>query len=268
MSEMAAEGGGESLESAQGTETSSESTSSESTGGGNPAWSEILGVLPDSLHKVVTPALEKWDTNYQSGIQKVHSQYEPYKEIIDQGFDPQTIAYALSLVNELENDPRKIYDALAEHNGWSEQGQSETEETDSEYEVEDDPRIARATQLSETVAEYIMDQHQQQEAAAEDEALNSHIASLKEQHGITDDDPNAERFVIGLMLAGASAEDAFDQYMGIQQSVSSRPRANDSAPMVVGNNGGVPSTAIDRSQLQDPKARRALVAQLLEQANS
>lgn len=237
---------------------------------GNPAWSEILATIPDSLHNVVRPALEKWDRNYESGIQKVHSEYEPWKPLREAGYEPQTVQYALGLLNELENNPRAIYDALAEHNGWAaEQGQTdlaETEEDEYTADTPDDPRIARAEELSEAVASYIMEQHQQQEAAQEDAALDAEIAELKEKHGIAEDDSAAERFVMGIMLAGASAEEAFDEYVKMQNAVATRPRANDGAPAILGSGGGVPSSQIPVSELSNPKNRRALVAQMLQQA--
>ncbi len=267
MSIEAGSEGGESapVESSQG---------SEGTGtneGGNPAWNEILGVLPDSLHSTVRPALEKWDTNYREGISKVQSQYEPFKDILAQVDDPQTLQYALALLDKIENEPRSIYDALAEHNGWAEnsgQGQSNSEIDPNEYDPEnlpDDPRLLRAEQLAEAVAEYTMQQHQAQTEAEEDAALEQHITSLKEQHNIAEDDETVDRFVMGLMLAGAKAEEAFDEYIKLTQTVATRPRANDSAPIVLGG-GGVESSQISRDQIRDPKARRALVAQMLEQA--
>jgi hypothetical protein len=250
-----------------------DSSQGESTGtneGGNPAWNEILGVLPDSLHSVVKPALEKWDNNYRTGLSKVQSQYEPYKEILDTGIEPQNLQYALALLDKIENDPRSIYDALAEHNGWAENsGQGQSEEIDpNEYDPEnlpDDPRLLRAEQLAEAVAEYTMQQHQQQQEAQEDELLDQVISGLQEQHGIDPEDEVANKFIMGLMLAGATAEQAFEDYIGMTQQIVTRPRANDGAPVVLGG-GGVPSTAINRDQLRDPKARRALVAQMLEQA--
>lgn len=235
---------------------------------GNPAWNEILQSLPDSLHSVVRPALEKWDRNYESSIQKVHSQYEPYKPLIENGYDPQTLEYALQVLNTIESDPRKIYDALAEHNGWAvEQGQTDSEENDEVYDPETpvDPRVERAEQLSEAVAQYIMDQHEQQEATQQDEALDQQITSLKQQHGIAEDDTQAERFVMGLMLAGTSAEQAFDEYDSLVQQTATRARPNDSAPSILGSGGGVPSSQIPVSQLRDANARKALVAQMLSQ---
>lgn len=236
---------------------------------GNPAWNEILSTLPDSLHTVVRPALEKWDKNYQSGIQKVHSQYEPYKPLLDAGFDPQTIQYSLALLDKMENSPREIYDALAEHNGWTgEQGQPEPEVDEEGYEPEivSDPRLDRAEKLSEAVAEYIMDQQQKQEQAAEDAQLDTEIKSLQEKHGIDPGDKTADKLVMGLMLAGASPEQAFNEYIEMTQHIATRPKANDSAPIIMGT-GGVPRDAITSDQLKKPADRKALVANLLRQAN-
>src|SRR5678815_523547 len=84
-----------------------DSAQGESTGG-NPAWQDILNVLPDSLHSTVKPALEKWDQGVQQRFQTVHSQYEPFKPFLDSGVDPQNINYALAILDKIENDPRSI----------------------------------------------------------------------------------------------------------------------------------------------------------------
>lgn len=237
---------------------------------GNPAWQEILGTLPDSLHSTVRPALEKWDTNYQQGIQKVHSQYEPYKEFIDAGFEPQTIQYALAILDKMENEPRTIYDSLGEHYGYAGgQGQPESDDADDDYDADSpvDPRLERAEKMSEAVAEYVMQQHQQQQDAQEDAELDREINSLRTKHGIDAEDTVADKFVMGLMLAGASPEEAFNEYVGMQTQLATRARPNDSAPTVMGSGGGVPTTQIPVSELRDGKARRALVAQMIQQAN-
>lgn len=262
MSEMAPEGG-EIV--SQGTEQVAESTGD---AGGNPAWKEFLDVLPSSLHSQVTPVLQKWDQGVQERFQQVHSQYEPYKPLIEGGYDPQTLQYSLAVLQELENNPRAIYDALAEQNGWAvEQGQTESEDDSEEYDPENvvDPRLTRAEQLSEAVAEYVMNQHQQQQEQQEDAALDQHINALKEQHQLAED-PLVDRFVIGLMLGGMSAEDAFSAYVETQTQIATRPRAGDSAPVVMGSGGGVPSAQITSDQLKNPQSRKALVAQMLAQA--
>jgi hypothetical protein len=254
------EGGAET----QGTEAAS--TESQATGV-NPAWTEILNSLPDSLHSQVMPTLKKWDENYQQGIQKVHSQYEPYKAILDAGYDPQTLQYSLAVLQKLEEDPRAIYDALAEQNGWAvEQGQTESED-DEVYEPGEvlDPRITRAEQLSEAVAEYVMSQHQQQEEDEEDAALDAEINTLREKHGLPEDQI-IDRFVMGLMLGGMSAEDAFQAYVDTQSSIATRPRAGDKAPIILGSGGGVPSSQITSDQIKNPQQRKALVAQMIAQA--
>lgn len=251
-------------ETSQGTSTV-DNAGGESTGV-NPAWTEILGVIPDSLHAVVRPALEKWDKNYDNGIQKVHSEYEPYKVFKDGGYDPQTINYALAILDKIENDPREIYDALAEHNGWAEQGQTGEETQEYEPEGEVDPRLLRAEQLSEAVAEYVMHQNQQQQEAEEDAALNADITKYREEYKLTEDE-NVEEFMLGLMLAGASAEDAIKRYIAMTSAVATRPRANDAAPVVMGSGGGVPTGQISREMLRDKNTRRSLVAQMAASAN-
>lgn len=247
-------------------DTSDDTQSQNGTGsdGVNPSWQEILNVLPDSLHGTVMPALEKWDRNYQSGIQRVQSQYEPYQPLLDAGYDPETIQYGLSVLAKLEEDPRAIYDALAEAHGFAvDQGQSETEIDDDVYEggaLPDDPRIQRAEEMSEAVAQWVLEQHEMQQNAEEDANLDQEMTNLAEKHGEYD-----ENYVMGLMLTGVNAEDAVMQYHQLVQNIASKPRANDSAPVIMGSGGGLPSGAVKVSELTEDN-RQKLVADMLRQA--
>src|SRR6266496_4647872 len=99
-----------------------EGTVAPETGGSdsiNPAWNDLLEVVPSQLHSLVTPYLQKWDKNYQEGINKVHSQYEPYKSYIDNEIQPGQIDYALQLMQAIESRPAEVIKALQEWSGTS-----------------------------------------------------------------------------------------------------------------------------------------------------
>jgi len=242
----------------------------------NPAWNELLGIMPTQLHPQMIPHLQKWDQGVQQQFQKVHSQYEPYKPFLDAQVDPQQIQYALQIMEHLNNNPRQIYDALAEFHGWNEQGQTEpnapvTEDySDLGNIVDEDPRISQLNEQVELMrnimlAQYNeqqqaqMQQQQSQQEQQEDQALEEEFTTLKSKYGEFD-----ERYVLGLMAAGTSAEDAVKSYNElVEQTLQNRP--GNSAPRVLGGGGGVPSNAINHSSLSD-EDRRRLVVQRLQQA--
>jgi hypothetical protein len=265
-SENAGTEGGQGPTDTAPTNVGGEADSQQEPTGQNPAWNEILGVLPTSLHSQILPALQKWDQNYQQGISKVHSQYEPYKPIIEAGYEPENIGYAMQVLQILNEDPRQIYDALAEQNGWAvEQGQQL--ETDENYdgEVQPDPRLLRAEQMSEAVAEYVLQQHQEQQQAQEDAALDAEINGLKEKHGLAND-TYVDQFVLAQMLAGTDANAAFEEYNKFRANLLQTPRAATSAPVVMGAGSGLPSSQITSEQLKDKGSRKNIVQQMLAAA--
>src|SRR6478609_6160995 len=81
--------------------------------GENPAWGELLGVLPSSLHQQVKPFLSKWDQGVQERLTKVQSQYDPYKDFV--GTDPEQIRASMKLAELVASDPRGFYDNLGSY---------------------------------------------------------------------------------------------------------------------------------------------------------
>src|SRR5216117_1810141 len=61
----------------------------------NPAWDGLLGKLPSQYHQAILEDLKSWDQNYNTGIQKVHSQYEPWKPFIENQVEPDEVNNAL-----------------------------------------------------------------------------------------------------------------------------------------------------------------------------
>lgn len=270
-------------EATQGQETQqiNETGTGQQQNGINPAWNELLGIMPTQLHPQLIPYLQKWDQGVQSLVQKVHSQYEPYKQFVDAQVDPQNIQYALQIMEHLNNNPRQIWDAMGQHYGWiGEQGQPEPQAAQQQnftenYDdlgigTEEDPRIAQMAEQLELMRQAIVadwEQKQQQaqqqqlieQQQQEDQALEQELTSLREKYGDYD-----EQYVLGLMGAGMEAEKAVQQYQQLtQQILQNRP--GNFAPTVLSGKGGIPSTAVDRRNMTGEQ-RRALVANMLAAA--
>lgn len=230
--------------------------------GDNPAWADLLNILPTQLHGVVKPQLQKWDQGVQQKFQQVHSEYEPWKGLIDAGLSPDDVQYAVSIMNVINEDPQKLYDTLGEYLGISNGANSEqggaddSEGSDDEY---TDPRIQELEQGYQNLAQIALAQHQEREEAEADAELDNYLGQLKEQYGEYD-----EQYVLALMASGADGEQAVQQFQQLVEQAKvqqNRPPA----PTIMGPGGGLPSQQINPSELNG-KGRRELVANMLKGA--
>ena len=264
MGEMAVEGQGSE---GQEIEDTSVAEGSEGGSGINPAWNEMLEVLPSSLHSLVTPHLQKWDQNYQSGIQKVHSQYEAYKEYLDNQIAPDQINYGLNLMRAIEERPGEVMAALQQAMGIQDPPKVEEPNPDEQGQFDantdflNHPKLQNMEQMVNTIAQILVQQGQSQQEAAEDEALSNELDQMHEKHGDFD-----EEWVLTKMLANPNIPiekhvEAYKQFVtGIIQ------QQRQPGPKVMGAGGGAPNNQIVPGQLDD-KGRRSLVAQMLEAAH-
>lgn len=237
--------------------------------GGHPAWSTYLDDLPESVRPLVAPKFEEWDKNVQQLVGKVHSQYEGYKdwEPIASEYDPEIALQALQLMEALNEDPRRVYDALAENFGYNTpppnsgqgQGNDNADFLDLEGNPVVDPRLQTVEEMTNAMAEILLEQQRIQQDAQEDARLDSYLQELADKHGEYD-----EEYVLAQMHMGIDGEQAVQKY---QQLVAQARQSQSPAPTVLGSGGGLPSQAIDVNSL-DSKATKSLVAQFLAQAHS
>lgn len=230
----------------------------------NPAWQPILDVLPSSLHEIVSPTLKEWDKGVNERFREIHSQYEPYKEyqaILDAGIPMDDIATALSLMQQIQNDPKSVWDTMNDYYKFQEQIQQENPVED-EYLGYVDPNEQKLTELENTVkqlTDLITSEREQAQLAEQEQVLDSVLGDLKEKYGDYD-----EEFVLTQMAAGADPETAVQSYMSLVERIktdSNRPQA----PTVVGGGlGGV----VAPLEIKDMSAqdRRGLVADMLRAA--
>lgn len=263
MSEMPVEGQG-SVEVTQGIQ---ESVAPESTGTPsiNPAWSDLLGVVPSQLHSQVTPHLTKWDQNFQSKINEVHSQYEPWKKYQDGGVSPDDVDYALGLLNALSENPTEVIKALQEWVGAEnpeQQGQFNQTQPQQITPGEDDPilshpKFKEMEQAVNTMAQIILSQRESEQQAAADAELETDLESLREQYGEFDEE---------LVLALASQGDNFD-FAALENAVKTvqdkTKVVRQPGPPVLGAGAAIPAEV---PKPQNDAERRQLVANMLRQA--
>lgn len=264
MSEIAPEGQG----SVEGTQGIQEVAPPESTGTPsiNPAWEELLGVVPSQLHSQVTPHLSKWDQNFQSKINEVHSQYEPWKKYHEGGVSPDDVDYALGLLNALSENPNEVIKALNEWVGTEnpeQQGQlNQTQPQQFDQNGEDDPilshpKFKEMEQAVNTMAQIILSQRESEQQAAADEELENDLQTLKDEMGDFDED-------LVLALASQGEDFTYDDLKKAVETVQAKTKVvRQPGPPVLGGGAAIPAEVPKPS---NDAERRQLVANMLRQA--
>ena len=280
MSEMSEEqtspGSEETSSAADVTEQVSQETTQEETSesGLHPAWNEMLEALPSSLHSTVTPFLQQRDKSYQDGINKVHSQYEPFKPYLENNIPQDRINYALQVAQAIEERPEEMIKALQEFTGMSKkdatavvnEANSEPGQVESDVpeELLNHPKFQEMEKQLQTVAQYLVSQKQQEEQAAQDAQLETELAGLRDKHGDFD-----EEYVLTWAInhPDKSLDDAVGAYKSkVNEILEQNRRAP--APKVLPGGGSNVSSEITREELKDPKSRKSVVQQMLEAAKS
>lgn len=249
--------------------------------GENPAWAELLGVLPSSLHPQVKPFLDKWDKGVSERFTKVQSEYEPYKPFV--GRDPAEIQASLQLAQLIASDPRSFYDNMGQYyaSEWGlnqDQGQGADDaddysldgldEQDNGFDLENNPLIQQIKQQQDTIANFLANDLQQkqqaEEARAVEEAgtqIQSEVAGIATKYQMDKLPVEAERMILSLALQNnLTLEQAGDQVMPLFAQQGRTP-----LPRVIAPGGGVPSTNLDTAKLK-PAETKSLVMRMLEEA--
>lgn len=239
----------------------------------NPAWKTLLDKLPEGFHNIIAPELKQWDQNYQQGIQKVHSQYEPYKAFADQQVSPDDLNNAMLVYQSMQQDPQKFLQAAIEFYKYQpEQGQQPQvtpEEGEGEglpFDLGQDPRFVQQQQLVETMAKALIAQNEQAESSNAEAQLNAEFDAAHKKYdpqGGFDDEYVAQQMYVN----GLSIDDAVAKWNTLVQNAVSQHRSpGQNAPVLMGGGGGLPSQSVPSGNMT-AQARKAYVAQMLAQAN-
>lgn len=244
---------------------------------GNPALAELYDVLPKSLHGMVQPVLDKW----QSGIDRQFEKFSPYRKFAEASIDPGVIEASMELARQIASNPKAVYDELAERYGWQ-QAQAimndavETaEKADPDFDVfgDNDDSDPISSELKAMKAELeALKAEREEQANAQLEAeynyeIETSIDLLKEQHGEFDEQAVVRRAMILAdeypdaelpQLLGA----AFEQY---EEELSRMRSQIKRAPKVAGGTGNsIPAPAPQK--LSTREDRIAAIEAIAKQA--
>lgn len=270
--------------------TQADNVDEQQNSGGHPAWQPILDQVPEELHGLIRPELEKWDRGVQEKIQGLHSEYEPYRNFQEQGINPDELGQALQFVQLFDQDPEGVIRQAIEHYGLDlGQGDSDDDDydddDDDEYDDDDDnddPRYRELSQRQRGLEEQLTSQQQERLDEQADEALDQYLDELEEEYGAYD-----EEYVLSLMAQGVPGDQAVARFQQLysqygapedeedssgdhQQQNGQTGQGNNGAPIVSGAGGtvgsGLPNNAVKPGDLSNQQVE-SLVEQILERAS-
>jgi hypothetical protein len=236
----------------------------------NPAWDSLLSTIPQQYHQAVLPTLKQWDQNYDSGIQKVHSQYADYKPFIEQQIAPDDMNNALLVWQSMNDNPEKFIQTIMEYYGYNPQGgqgqnpqqpQETTEDDGIPFDITQDPRFQEMSNMVQLLSQAQMTQYEAQQAQEVEQEVAQMFDDAKSRLGEFD-----EAYVAQLLMIneGMDIDTAIQlQRERDQQLVQTYRSPGQNAPVLMGGGGGLPSQQTRVSGLTGQQ-RRNLIVQSLE----
>lgn len=241
----------------------------------NPAWKELMDVLPTQLHSLVTPHLTKWDQSAQQRVTEANQKYEPWNPLVENGYDPTMVQGLLQLI---ENDPQKLIDSLVEFHGLTPKeaaqvvgGQNPADVLDldaiqppQEFDIEQHPQFQQMKQQQEQMAQWVQQQAQKEIQDRANAEIDQELKALEAKHGAFD---QKALFAFAQTIPNlTSLEQAYDAMNSYNQSILQN-RPSNFAPPVLAPTGGAPAgQQVDVAKLK-PQDRKHLVADILARAH-
>jgi hypothetical protein len=250
-----------------------------SQGQGHPAWQEILDVLPDELHPLVTPKLQEWDNGVKAKLQDLNK-YSAYEPLVENEVPFEAIQQAMYLAQQFETNPELVVERAIESFGldkFRQQQQAAQQQAtvtpegeEVEYEDGDNPLAGLENHPAyQQLLQQAQEAYQYEEEAATQ--LEQYLEELHEEHGEFDD-----LYVTAMLANGLEAKDAISNFQSLvkaeAEKLAGTSTAQQDPPPVVmgaaGNSGsGLPESNVRLGDL-GKGAVADMVAQMIANAEN
>lgn len=247
-------------------------------------YANYLAELPETVRSLVEPTFKKWDGDVTRRFQELHSEYDPWKPVLELG-DPDLVQAQLQIAQVLEEDPQRFLKAFAD--AYPElvqealgQQQTPTQQVtpgqNSEQGLGDldpnDPLVQRLNQLEQTLSQVaggfsnFTEGQQQQE---HQRILDQTLADLHTKHGDFDDTYVLSQMAFRNLTPEKAVEEFKNNILARYGQPQQQPQPPQQvAPQVLPPGGGLPANPVNIADLaNDDKATKALVESILNAAN-
>lgn len=236
----------------------------------NPAWNDVLNVIPESLHSQITPHLQKWDEGVQTRINETQSRYSGWDPFVQNNVSPEIAAAALQLAESIQRDPRRFYDEMGAHYKFTPAQQKAIEDAVEDGEEipnpTNDPRIDELNNKVQLMARILVEEKQKQtkaqQDAEEDRVLDEALNGLKAKLG----DRYNEQQILQLMNGFDDPAKAWEFVESMTQPKALEGRVMP-APRVMGSGGQIPITGNKHPSLMTNDETETLIAEMLTISN-
>lgn len=237
----------------------------------NPAWQPLLEKLPSEFAPIITPQLKEWDTKFEEQLQKVHSQYEPYKQFAEQQVPAEQLEQAFNLFQLINSNPELLYQQMQEFYGFGGQGQEDPNNqgqqavggeepfdfNSPDADILQHPKVKELFENQQALAQAFVSQQEKEQLAAAEAQVETELAAVKEKY------PNMDELLIFQTAAGgnmslAQAAELLDHQYQQMLAQSRQP-----APRVFSANGGLPAAQQPDPRKLNSVGTQDLVAQIL-----
>lgn len=244
------------------------------------SYDSYVSQVPEALRGQVEPAFKAYSEGIQGKVTEQLGQYEPYKEFIEQGWEPQHVGMGLNLLQQLSEDPQKIYEALVneypnlvqqtpQQQQQTPQGQQQQTYDPADYNLPPEltQRLDQQEQLIQLLSQGFMQTQQASQQAAQQQQEQAELAQFTEElDKIAPSDKYPRHFILSYIAQGQSPTEAVKSFSDWQTS-QFQQRNGQSAPLIApASGGGLVSEPIDTAKLTDVQ-RRDLMTRYLEAAN-
>ena len=236
--------------------------------------SPFLDAIPEADREIVGRYVKHWDQNVTRKFDEIHNKYKPYEEI---GADPTELQQAYQLFQAVSNDPKQVYELLAEEFGPKEAQaivEGEQNKTEADIFAQMPPELKtkfdqldKHDQVLEMMAQDYLSRQQSSQQEQEDAELEAVLKGLREKHG-NFNEGDEEDFVLMKMQQGVDPDDAVKALKAITQGkVNEAAAATEGLPKILSGGGSIAQPPVDPAKLNNHEVKK-LVAQFLQQAQS
>lgn len=234
---------------------------------------DILSEVPEAERAVVEKYLSQWDAGVSRRVSQLEQTYGPLIGYVQEsGYDIGEIQTAAELYFALNQDPEGVIDAItkAYQVGDQQQGQPPAQPGQpggQAPQMQMPPELAQNLGNMNKFMEQMALREEQREAAvqqeAEDKALDDYLSFLEKEKGPYDRD-----YVLSQMALGVDGAIAVDNFKSAVQKFGQQHGGQPRLPAPPVLHGGAAATGAKPISQASDTERRALVAQIINQANS
>ena len=234
-----------------------------------PPYADYLNKVPEAMRGVVEPAFKEWDANVtrmrQSELDRLN-QYQPYERFVKE-YEPEALEMAVNLATILEQQPELVFQNLAQTLGYQiGEDEDDTPPTDNgaggAFDLSSAPEFNELREQLGGIAQFLQDRDNQTQQQNEIAQVKEELRAAQEKYGDFDVEYVLTKASITGNLDAAIQE--YQQKLGIKAKELVTP--SQTAPIVGGSNGSMPSNTEDRGKWTTDQKNEAALA-ILRAAN-